>query len=555
MEDSVTVPQRREGRRVLVVDDDSDFAQSMDDILKAHGYSCAVAPGPREALATVPDFDAHVALVDLRLGAENGLRLVSDLKRTQPDMPCIMLSAYADVESAIQALHQGACAYLRKPVDDNELLATLDGCFEKIRFRRDEMASQEVLRTASLQLEEKNQQLVDLAATDDLTALYNRRQFLEMLQRECLRARRHGTATSLVMVDVDHFKTINDKYGHTFGDSVLVTVANTLKDSARLTDVVARYGGDEFMVLMPVTDDQQAFIGAERIRKQVEQQTVSEGDRSLHISISLGIGSLRADEHGTPQELIERADEALYVAKASGHNCTRASKQAPSDVAAQGMPEQKAIDGLQHRLDALSDLYKEAFFRSIQFIAIAQESRDLHGKTHSENVARYAQGIAETMDLEPEEVEIIRRAAMLHDVGKIGVPDVIIQKPGPFTPQEREIVKQHVLIGTRILDHLGFLGPEIAIIRHHHERWDGKGYPDGISGDGIPLGARVLAVADAFDAITSERVYHRARDLTAAMELLSEESGHQFNPAAVDALTRWLMEPGRNLGKNGLTAS
>ena len=152
-------------------------------------------------------------------------------------------------------------------------------------------------------------------------------------------------------------------------------------------------------------------------------------------------------------------------------------------------------------------------------------------------------------------MEIIRRAAMLHDVGKIGIPDVIVKKPGAFTPQEREIMEQHVLTGTRILDRLGFLGPEIAIIRHHHERWDGKGYPDGISGDGIPLGARVLAVADAFDAITSERVYHRARDLTAAMELLSEESGHQFNPAAVDALARWLKEPGRNLGNSRLTAS
>jgi putative nucleotidyltransferase with HDIG domain len=159
------------------------------------------------------------------------------------------------------------------------------------------------------------------------------------------------------------------------------------------------------------------------------------------------------------------------------------------------------------------------------------------------------------MDLDPEEVEVIRRAAMLHDVGKVGVPGAVVQKPGPLTPQEREIVEQHVLIGTRILDRMGFLGPEIAIIRHHHERWDGKGYPDGISGDGIPLGARVLAVADAFDAITSERVYHRARDLTEAMELLFEESGHQFNPEAVDALARWLKEPGRNLGKSGLTAS
>jgi putative nucleotidyltransferase with HDIG domain len=157
--------------------------------------------------------------------------------------------------------------------------------------------------------------------------------------------------------------------------------------------------------------------------------------------------------------------------------------------------------------------------------------------------------MAETMGLDPEQVEIIRRAAMMHDIGKIGVPDAVLRKPGPLTPQERTIMEQHVLIGTRMLDRLGFLGPEIAIIRHHHERWDGRGYPDGIAGNGIPLGAQVLAVADTFDAITSDRAYHRASDLPTAMKTISEESGRQFNPAVADALGQWVRQPTRNLAR------
>jgi putative nucleotidyltransferase with HDIG domain len=159
------------------------------------------------------------------------------------------------------------------------------------------------------------------------------------------------------------------------------------------------------------------------------------------------------------------------------------------------------------------------------------------------------------MELDPEDVEIIRRAAMMHDIGKIGVPDAVLRKPGPLTPQERTIMEQHVLIGTRMLDRLGFLGPEIPIIRHHHERWDGKGYPDGIAGDGIPLGARLLAVADAFDAITSDRIYRRARDLPTAMGILSGESRRQFNPEAVDAMAQWLGESAGNVRNTGPTTS
>jgi HD-GYP domain-containing protein (c-di-GMP phosphodiesterase class II) len=194
---------------------------------------------------------------------------------------------------------------------------------------------------------------------------------------------------------------------------------------------------------------------------------------------------------------------------------------------------------------------KEAFVESLWSLVHTLEARDSCIRGHSGNVIRYAVAVAETLGLEPEEIAVVRRAAMVYDIGKVGVPDSILQKRGTLADHERRVIQRHVLISVEILSEMRLLEREIPVVRHHHERWDGKGYPDGIAGEAIPLGARILAVADAFDAITSDRVYRKARSVSQALQVLIEESGRQFAPGVADAMVKWVLATGRELGKDG----
>jgi len=395
---------------------------------------------------------------------------------------------------------------------------------------------------AKRQLEEANRRLEEQAATDELTGLPNRRRFLDVLNHEFEQTRRYGTSLVLAVVDVDRFKNINDVYGHAFGDRVLREIAKTLRACVRTVDTVARLGGDEFEILMPRTEIQEAFSTAERIRREIAQLPISDGGEVLQVTVSIGIGSVAGSADRTPDNLVQRADDALYAAKGAGRDCTRAWPLACDPRPDEAPLEQEAVEKLQQHIQGLASRSLEMFIQSVQNLVRAIEAHDPNTRGHSEKVAGYAVGIVGTLGLADEDVDAIRRAGMVHDIGKVGISDAILQKPEPLTADERRIIEQHVLIGTSILDRFGALDQAIPIVRYHHERWDGQGYPDGLRGEAIPLGARVLAVADVFDAITSARAYHRARNEAATLEILKQEAGRQFDPAAVEAMARWLRE-------------
>jgi len=375
--------------------------------------------------------------------------------------------------------------------------------------------------------------------TDALTGVGSRRLLEMKLEAECSRSKRYKRPFSVAILDLDNFKTINDMFGHATGDEALKKLAECMKSQKRIPDILARYGGDEFVILMPETEAKDAQIFLERIRAKARQIRVQD---NVTMTISCGIAQSKTDFSDSSSDVIRRADLALYEAKSAGRNCVKLWNKKMSKFLKAGDIEFEKIKKLKKRVAGLSEQAEKMFMQSIWGLVQALEAKDHYTKKHSENVMHYAVGIAEMMNISSKQLDVLRRAAMIHDIGNIGIPDVILSKPGELTPRERKIIEQHPLIAVRILDKMSFLQQEVKIVRAHHEKWNGQGYPDGLSNTSIPIGARILAVADTFDALISDRSYHNSRTIVEALEILSDSSGYDFDPEVVKALVKWIQK-------------
>jgi diguanylate cyclase (GGDEF)-like protein len=354
---------------------------------------------------------------------------------------------------------------------------------------------------------------MQLALTDPLTGLGNHRHFHERLQRELLDARDNGTPLALCLLDVDDFKGINDRFGHPAGDRVLSKVAARLRQSGE----AFRLGGDEFAILLSGCDAQAALTAAGSIVERFERLELEDVGR---LTVSAGVAAFPTQCHDR-DDLVRLADSALYWAKEHGKNRVRLYR-----------PDVVEIAELK-RVAAGPD--RAARFRAAASLARAVDARDAYTGRHSERVADLSARIATRIGADDEQVELTRLAASLHDLGKLAIPEEILRKPGPLSDAERLVLERHPQIGYRMLESLG-VEPLADLVLHHHERWDGTGYPEGRSGTSIPLGARIIFVADAFDAMTSDRVYRPRRSDGEALEELYRCSGTQFDPTLVDAL-------------------
>jgi diguanylate cyclase (GGDEF)-like protein len=362
--------------------------------------------------------------------------------------------------------------------------------------------------------------LTDAARTDPLTGLLNRRGLEEVFDVELERARRSGARLSVVAGDLDGFKLVNDRLGHQAGDEALVALSADLLKWKRRIDVAARVGGEEFALLLPDTDERGAFLVAERLRRAV-QRTFSEQPQPL--TISFGVATW--PEHGeNTEQLMRSADEALYAAKDMGKDRSVIySAEVAGMLAENGRGEAEG----------------EMQLATVVALAEALDIRDTGTARHSQTVGRYARLMAEDLGLADDRVERVRIAGILHDVGKIGISDRVLTKPGPLSEEEWEEMRTHPQIAARLLSR-----PEFADLRGwiaaHHERPDGSGYPAGLEGDLIPLEARILAVADAYEAMTADRVYRPSLGEEAARAELIAGCGTQFDEDVVEAFMRAL---------------
>lgn len=364
----------------------------------------------------------------------------------------------------------------------------------------------------------------EMAATDSLTGLANRRTFMEELNREVMRAKRYQQALSLLIVDIDHFKWVNDKYGHLAGDAVLQSLAQILIKHVRTVDMIGRYGGDEFAVILPETNASGAKLVGENVRRTVSHTSFLLPDRNeIGLTVSIGISSF-PDNANLIQQLIERADQALYMAKEKGRNqvfqysetLVRQIEDNPDEIAKLLNADLKNIIAIIAALNI-----KTSFFRK-----------------HSEKVRHYSILLSDALHLSDAEKEALSQASLLHDIGLGIIPNSILRKPKPFTPEEWSIMKQHPATGAKIIENVPALRHLAPIIHSHHERYDGAGYPDGLKGEAIPYLARALAVADAYAAMTSGLPWYTMLTKEEALTNLKAAAGSQYDPEIVKAFCR-----------------
>jgi len=351
---------------------------------------------------------------------------------------------------------------------------------------------------------------------DELTGLFNRRHFEERIKEEVARHARHDGVFSVLMVDLDSFKAYNDMYGHPSGDKLLKFVASLIGYAIRDSDQAFRYGGDEFAIVLPRTSPEDAYVVAERVRMRVAREMEA---RRSGVTASIGLASYPADGVMSG-ELVATADTALYYAKNTGGNRTYVSSKIFAEAEAGVEPKGN------HRGSGLSAVYA---------LAAAVDAKDHYTYGHSRKVNTYAVVLAESIGLPSDEVSRISTSALLHDIGKIGVPDSILNKKGDLDEHEWEAIKSHPRLGANIVGNVPDLAPCVGSILYHHERWDGTGYPEGLRGKSIPLGARILAIADAFAAMASARPYRAALQDEEALERLKQGAGNQFDPDLVQA--------------------
>ena len=381
------------------------------------------------------------------------------------------------------------------------------------------------------------------AVTDSLTGLYNRRYFEEYLKKEVTRALRQQQAFSIIGLDLDHLKQINDKYGHAYGDLAIKTVANVLKKNARSIDTAARMGGEEFNVILPGVDSNGAMIAAERIRKALEDEPL---DTLGHVTASIGVATF-LEHSDNIEDILELTDQAMYQSKRNGRNQVTLAKPINETswqeiavntfmdiLSKHNIPLNKDItDHLKEKLQKSDEAPKEALYNVADMLT--QTYNPLHHSGVMKSKILLAVSLAKRFDLPKDDIDKLRIAMLLYDIGNLMLPVELLQKTTPLTEEERNHIKEHPLIAAReILKPISYIQDVIPIIEHHHENWDGSGYPSKISREEIPMTSQIILIVDAYFALTEPRTYRAELTPRQAIEVIKNDAGKKWYTALVE---------------------
>ncbi len=401
------------------------------------------------------------------------------------------------------------------------------------------------LHRSSAEIQRQNQELEQLANHDPLTGCRNRRSFFDEFEALWINARRLRIPMAAIMVDIDYFKSINDTYGHSCGDNVLRQVAATLKEAVRDSDVLCRYGGEEFAIVLMNTGLDEASVLGERIRTAIAGTQVAK----ISVTASLGVSAL-SESPTDPQELLDQADKCLYAAKENGRNQVVRWDRLATRTEAGHTSAQAGWD----RGKSLKPSSVTIPFHAVSALVSALSYRDQKTAAHSRRVADLCVAVAEGL-LSLKDAYTLEMAALLHDIGKIGVPDAILHKPGALTEAEWEVMKTNTRIGYEIV-HSSFASPELTkLVRGYQTRFDSDSAKNANGDSNIPVGARILAIADAYDSMTSDQGYRHALPAKVAAAELRKNAGTQFDPHLVERFLNVVTELEQNVRSTGQSQS
>jgi diguanylate cyclase (GGDEF)-like protein len=431
----------------------------------------------------------------------------------------VMTSTYSELALPSRVVLRGVRSGVGVPMRWNgELRGALSvGFVEEREVTRDDLDVLEAiadLAVVACHNAEAYDDVRTAASTDALTGLLNHGAMQVRVREEIARSERDGQPLCCVLIDLDDFKRVNDELGHPAGDALLRRVGDALRAETRPYDQVARYGGDEFVIVLPGTEENVARAVAERVRERV-RTGVPRGAGGAFGNCSIGVSAWEPPM--TADELLAAADRALLLAKRTGKG----------RVAVANPDAEEELARLQQ---------SEGSPAAVEALAAAIEARDRYTQGHSDQVVQLATRVAMLLGLTADAVERVGQSALLHDVGKLAIPHEILHKHGALDDDEWSVMAEHPVIGEGILRRLPQLAPLAPIVRHEHEHWDGSGYPDGLRGSQIPIGSRIILACDAYAAMTTARPYRRAMAKDDAIEELRARSGTQFDPDVVDAL-------------------
>jgi diguanylate cyclase (GGDEF)-like protein/PAS domain S-box-containing protein len=426
----------------------------------------------------------------------------------------------------------------------DEKTGELKGAIEYVRDITARKQAEEERESLNRELSSSNRKLKQIALMDSLTGLYNQRYLEKVMEAEFHRAKRYAHSLSVVMVDIDYFKSINEVYGFDFGDLILKQFAAQLKKLVRKYDIAIRFGGEEFVILSPGSARPEALGLAQRLLDTLSLYHFGDKRHKVRLKLSFAVVSYPEDRITKGMDLINGADMILNKVKEFGGNKVYSSL----DTSKTKYPElskgsgSKNIRILKDEIDKLTRKANQSSVEAIFAFAKTIELKDHYTGEHVENTVKYAMEIGKALGLQKDEIELVKQAAMLHDLGKVGISENILLKKSKLTKKEFTEIKKHPQIGADIIRPIQYLRRIIPYIFYHHERWDGKGYPSGIRGEEIPLGARIIALADVYQALTSDRPYRKAFTKKKAIDIIKSGAGTQFDPKIVNLFLKILQK-------------